>query len=47
MMTAQAVNDSYNLANSDIFEKVRKLCYLGDMINADGRADSAVSKIQG
>jgi len=37
-----AVNTGLDIGNGDTFEKVGKFCYLGDMINADGGADSAV-----
>ena len=31
-----------DIGNGVVFEKVGKFCYLGDMLNADGGADSAV-----
>jgi hypothetical protein len=37
-----AGNGNWNIGNGDIIERVGKFCYLGDMINADGGADSAV-----
>ena len=37
-----AITGGMDIGNGDAFEYVEKFCYLGDMINADGGADSAV-----
>ena len=37
-----AVNEGLDIGNGVVLEKVGKFCYLGDMLNADGGADSAV-----
>ena len=35
-------NAGLDIGNGVVLENVGKFCYLGDMINADGGADSAV-----
>ena len=40
--TMVGIGDGVDIGNGDVLEKVGKFCYLGDMINADGGADSAV-----
>ena len=42
--TAQltAVSKGLDVGNGTVLEKVGRFCYLGDMLNADGGADSAV-----
>ena len=40
--TAATTNVGMDIGNGEVLEKVGKFCYLGDMLNADGGADSAV-----
>ena len=39
---AAVQRNGHDTRNGDILESVGKFCYLGDMVNADGGADSAV-----
>jgi hypothetical protein len=39
---ASVTNGGMDIGNGSVLEKVGKFCYLGDMLNADGGADSAV-----
>ena len=36
------ISNGLDIRNGDVLKSVGKFCYLGDMINADGRADTAV-----